>query len=206
MNSSSRKSPGVLPFLSPYRHEFVRVGVGVPPVAVAEPAQNAAQFKALLAEGDAVGVGLIVFPELGLSAYAIDDLLFQAPLLDAVEREVAGLIDASRAVNPVFAVGAPLRWRGGLYNCAVVIHSGRLLGVVPKVFLPNYREFYERRHFTAGEAVRGETIAVAGQAAPFGIDLLFATPAFTFHVEICEDVWVPSPPSAAGAAAGAESA
>jgi NAD+ synthase (glutamine-hydrolysing) len=200
----SRKPPDALPFLSPYRHEFVRVGVGVPTVAVAEPARNAERFRAMLAEGDAAGVGLIVFPELGLSAYAIDDLLFQAPLLDAVEREVAGLIEASRELNPVFAVGAPLRWRGALYNCAVVIHRGRLLGVVPKVFLPNYREFYERRHFTSGEAVRGEAIAVAGQSAPFGIDLLFATPAFTFHVEICEDVWVPSPPSAAGAAAGAE--
>src|SRR5581483_9041432 len=106
-----------------------------------------------------------------------------------------------------FAVGAPLRWRGGLYNCALVIHRGRLLGVVPKIFLPNYREFYERRHFTSGEGVRGETIAVAGQSAPFGVDLIFAATgpaAFMFHVEICEDVWVPSPPSSAGAVAGAE--
>jgi NAD+ synthase (glutamine-hydrolysing) len=202
-----RKSPGAPPFLNPYRHEFVRVGVGVPPVAVAEPEKNGAQFRALLAEGDRAGVALIVFPELGLSAYAIDDLLFQAPLLDAVEQEMAALIAASREVNPVFAVGAPLRWRGGLYNCAVVIHRGRLLGVVPKTFLPNYREFYERRHFTSGEGVRDETIAVAGQSAPFGTGLIFAAagPAgFTFHVEICEDVWVPSPTSSAGAAAGAE--
>jgi NAD+ synthase (glutamine-hydrolysing) len=204
MKSPARKSPDASPFLNPYRHEFVRVAVGVPPVTVAEPEKNGAQFRALLAEGDAAGVGLIVFPELGLSAYAIDDLLFQAPLLDAVEREVAGLIAASQKLNPVFAVGAPLRWRGGLYNCALVIHRGMLLGIVPKIFLPNYREFYERRHFTSGEEVRGETIAVAGQGAPFGIDLLFATAAFTFHVEICEDAWVPSPPSSAGAAAGAE--
>jgi NAD+ synthase (glutamine-hydrolysing) len=207
MKSASAKSPDPLPFLNPYRHELVRVGVGVPPVAVAEPEKNRVQFRALLGEGDAAGVGLIVFPELGLSAYAIDDLLFQAPLLDAVEREIAGLIAASREVNPVFAVGAPLRWRGGLYNCAAVMHRGRLLGIVPKVFLPNYREFYERRHFASGEGVRGETIAVGGQSAPFGVDLIFAAtgPApFTFHVEICEDVWVPSPPSSAGAAAGAE--
>ncbi len=107
----------------------------------------------------------------------------------------------------MFVVGAPLRLAGRLYNCALVIHRGRLLGVVPKVFLPNYREFYERRHFTSGEGLRGGTIAVGGHAAPFGIDLLFAAagPAsFTFHVEICEDVWVPQPPSALGAAAGAE--
>jgi NAD+ synthase (glutamine-hydrolysing) len=203
----SRKSPDALPFLNPYRHEFVRVGVGVTPVAVAEPEKNGAQFRTLLAKADAGGVGLVVFPELGLSAYAIDDLLFQASLLDAVEREVAALIAASRDLNPVFAVGAPLRWRGGLYNCALVIHRGRLVGVVPKIFLPSYREFYERRHFTSGEAVRGETIAVAGQSAPFGIDLIFAAAGaagFTFHVEICEDVWIPSPPSSAGAAAGAE--
>ncbi len=196
-----------LPFLNPYRHEFVRVGACVPPVAVAEPEKNAEQVRALLAAGDAARIALMVFPELSLSAYAIDDLLFQAALLDAVEREIGRLIVASRDLAPVFAVGAPLRWRGRLYNSALIIHRGELLGVVPKVFLPNYREFYERRHFTSGEGVRGETIAVVERTAPFGTDLVFAAagPAgFSFHVEICEDVWVPQPPSAAAAAAGAE--
>ena len=201
----SRKAPRDPPaFLNPYTHGFVRVAVGVPPGAVAEPARNAEQVRALLDRAEAERVALLVLPELGLSAYAIDDLLFQTALLDAVEREIGALIELSRDLSPVFAAGAPLRWRGGLYNCAVVVHRGRLLGVVPKTFLPNYREFYERRHFTSGEGVRGETIAVAGYEAPFGVDLLFSTPAFTFHVEICEDLWVPSPPSAAGAAAGAE--
>src|SRR5579884_604985 len=194
-------------FFSPYRHGFVRVGVCVPPVAVAEPAKNGDQAVALLEAADKDAVALLVFPELALSAYAIDDLLFQDAVLDAVAAQVARLIAASCKLTPAFVVGAPLRWRGRLYNCGVAIHRGRLLGVVPKIFLPNYREFYERRHFTSGEGVQGGTIAVAGQEAPFGTDLLFQAggPAgFTFHVEICEDLWVPQPPSTLGAAAGAE--
>src|SRR6266700_902318 len=194
-------------FFSPYRHQFVRVGACVPQVAIAEPATNADQALALVQQGDKAGVALMVFPELCLSAYAIDDLLFQDAVLDAVAAQVDRLVLASKKLAPVFVVGAPLRREGRLYNCGLVIHRGRLLGVVPKVFLPNYREFYERRHFTSGEGVRGGTIAVGGHEAPFGVDLVFAAggPAgFTFHVEICEDLWVPTPPSAAGAAAGAE--
>ncbi len=194
-------------FFSPYRHQFVRIGACVPQVAVAEPAKNAEQALALVQKGDKEGVALMVFPELCLSAYAIDDLLFQDAVLDAVAAQVDRLVAASKKLAPVFVVGAPLRREGRLYNCGLAIHHGRLLGVVPKVFLPNYREFYERRHFTSGEGVCGGTIAVGGHEAPFGIDLVFAAggPAgFSFHVEICEDLWVPQPPSTAGAAAGAE--
>src|SRR5713101_6610952 len=194
-------------FFSPYRHQFVRIGACVPQVAVAEPAANADGALALVAKGDKEGVALMVFPELCLSAYAIDDLLFQDVVLDAVAAQVDRLVSASQKLSPVFVIGAPLRREGRLYNCALVIHRGQLLGVVPKVFLPNYREFYERRHFTSGEGLRGGAIAVAGHQAPFGIDLVFAAagPAgFTFHVEICEDLWVPAPPSGLGAAAGAE--
>jgi NAD+ synthase (glutamine-hydrolysing) len=194
-------------FFSPYSHQFVRVGACVPRVAVANPTRNGDQVAALVDRGDRDEVAVLLFPELCLSAYAIDDLLFQDALLDAVAGQIGRLIELSRERTPVLVVGAPLRWRGHLYNCAVVIHRGRLLGVVPKIFLPNYREFYERRHFTSGEAVRGAAMTLAGQQAPFGIDLLFdATgPAgFTFHIEICEDLWVPQPPSSAGAAAGAE--
>ncbi len=153
-------------FFSPYRHDFLRVGACVPLVAVADPARNAAAVEALLAEGDRARVGLMVFPELCLSAYAIDDLLFQDALLDAVEGQIDRLLQASRERFPVFVVGAPLRSHGQLYNCAVAIHRGRVLGVVPKVFLPNYREFYERRHFTAGEGVAGGSIALAGHRSP----------------------------------------
>ena len=149
----------------------------------------------------------MVFPELCLSAYAIDDLLFQDAVLDEVVRQVDRLICASRDLFPAFVVGAPLRSRGQLYNCGVVIHRGELLGVVPKVFLPNYREFYERRHFTSGEGVIGQSIAIAGHEAGFGRDLLFAgggKVGFAFHIEICEDLWVPQPPSTSAALAGAE--
>jgi len=194
-------------FFSPYSHQFVRLATCVPQVAVADPLMNGDQVAALFAEGDRDGVAVMLFPELGLSAYAIDDLLFQDALLDAVVAQIARLIELSRDKLPVLVVGAPLRWQGRLYNCAVAIHRGRLLGVVPKIYLPNYREFYERRHFTSGEGMRGATIALTAHEAPFGIDLLFATtgPAgFTFHIEVCEDLWVPQPPSAAGAAAGAE--
>jgi NAD+ synthase (glutamine-hydrolysing) len=194
-------------FFSPYSHEFVRLGACVPHVAVADPRQNADNVLDLLASGDKARIALMVFPELGISAYAIDDLLFQDAMLDEVERQIARLISASRDLFPVFAVGAPLRHRGHLYNCGVVIHRGQLLGVVPKVYLPNYREFYERRQLTSGEDVVGRSIEIAGHGAPFGRDQLFAAQgnaAFTFHVEICEDLWVPHPPSTDAALAGAE--
>ena len=198
-------------FFSPYSHEFLRVGACVPHVAVADPRQNADNALGLLAEGDKSRIALMVFPELGLSAYAIDDLLLQDAMLDEVERQIERLTAASRELFPVFVVGAPLRHRGHLYNCGVVIHRGEVLGVVPKVYLPNYREFYERRQLTSGEDAIGQTIEIAGREAAFGRDLLFAakgqTPGkapFTFHVEICEDLWVPHPPSTDAALAGAE--
>jgi NAD+ synthase (glutamine-hydrolysing) len=197
----------MLPFFSPYRHQFVRIGACVPQVGVADPAYNADQVLGLLAAGDADGVALMVFPELCLSAYAIDDLLFQDALQDAVERQLERVVEASRDLSPVAVLGAPLRSQGHLYNCGIVIHRGAVLGVVPKIFLPNYREFYERRHFTSGEHVPAGTIALAGRAMPFGTDLLFRAEGgagFTFHVEICEDLWVPLPPSTHAAMAGAE--
>ena len=194
-------------FFSPYRHQFIRVGACVPHVAVTEPRRNAENVLGLLAEGDKARVALMVFPELCLSAYAIDDLLFQDAVLGEVALQVDRLICASGELFPIFVVGAPLRSQGHLYNCGVVIHRGALLGVVPKVFLPNYREFYERRHFTSGDGIVGRSIEIAGREAPFGSDLLFAArggSGFTFHVEICEDLWVPQPPSTFAALAGAE--
>ena len=194
-------------FFSPYSHEFLRVGACVPNVAVADPRQNADNVLGLLAEGDRSRIALMVFPELGLSAYAIDDLLLQDAMLDEVERQIDRLMAASRELFPVFVVGAPLRHRGHLYNCGVAIHRGELLGVVPKVYLPNYREFYERRQLTSGEDVIGQAIEIPGHRVAFGRDLLFAArgkAAITFHLEICEDLWVPHPPSTDAALAGAE--
>lgn len=198
-----------LPFRSPYRHGFVRVAGCVPMTAIADPGRNAAETIALLERGHAEGVALMTFPELGLSAYSIDDLFHQEALLDAVEAGLASLVEASRKLRPAFVVGAPLRGESRLYNCAVVIQGGTILGVVPKTYLPNYREYYERRWFASGLGVTGRTLKLAGQTAPFGTDLLFdievlGKTAATFAVEICEDVWTPEPPSTAAAMAGAE--
>jgi NAD+ synthase (glutamine-hydrolysing) len=194
-------------FNSLYSHGFLRLAAAVPQVTTADPVTNLAETLKLARQADARRAALVVFPELGLSAYAIDDLLMQDALLDAVEAAIGELVEASRSLFPVLIVGAPLRRGGRLYNCAVAIHAGRVLGVVPKVYLPNYREFYERRHFTSGAGVRGGAIDVAGQTAPFGADQIFRSRGgapFTFHIEICEDIWVPIPPSSAAALAGAE--
>jgi len=194
-------------FFSPYRHGFVRVATAVPKVKLADPATNARSVLALAQEAHEAGVAVIVFPELGLSGYTIDDLLLQDVLLDAVEAAIATLVEASADLAPMIVVGAPLRDGGRLYNTAVAIQGGKVLGVVPKSFLPNYREFYERRWFTPGAGVTGRLLTLAGQSAPFGTDVLFrgegVTP-FTVGVEICEDVWTPTPPSTAQAMAGAE--
>jgi NAD+ synthase (glutamine-hydrolysing) len=183
------------------------VATAVPKVKLADPAANAQSVLALAREAHEAGVAVIVFPELGLTGYTIDDLLQQEVLLDAVEAAVATLAQESAKLAPLIVVGAPLRDGGRLYNTAVAIQSGRVLGVIPKSFLPNYREFYERRWFTPGAGVTGKTLALAGQAAPFGTDVLFRasgpTP-FTVGIEICEDVWTPTPPSTAQALAGAE--
>ncbi|MBX6425999.1 MAG: NAD(+) synthase [Variibacter sp.] len=194
-------------FHSLYRHDFIRLATCVPRIEVGDPAFNAAETLRLAARGDAAHAALMLFPELGISAYAIDDLLHQDALLEAVERAIERICEQSRALFPVLVVGAPLRCAGRLYNTAVVIHRGEILGVVPKTYLPSYREFYERRHFNSGAGVRGQSIAVAGRTAPFGVDLIFrsiGSAPFTFHVEVCEDVWVPLPPSTAAALAGAE--
>jgi NAD+ synthase (glutamine-hydrolysing) len=194
-------------FFSPYAHDMVRVGVCVPRIEPADPVFNTDRTLELMRRGHDQSIALLAFPELGLSAYAIDDLLLQDALLEAVHEGLARVVDASRDVFPTVVVGAPLMDGGRLYNCAVAVSQGEILGVVPKLYLPNYREFYERRWFTPGTEVYGREIAVAGRTVPFGRDLLFkaAGPAgFTFHVEICEDFWVATPPSTLGALAGAE--
>jgi NAD+ synthase (glutamine-hydrolysing) len=193
-------------FFSLHRQGFVRVAACTPRIAVGDPARNAVETLELLREGAARGVDLMLFPELGLSAYAIDDLFLQDALLDGVERAIGELVQASRELPCVFAVGAPVRYNHRLFNCAVVIARGRIVGVTPKSFLPNYREYYEHRWFAPGVGITGREVTLAGQTAPFGTDLLFASTGladFVFHVEICEDVWAPAPPSIAGALAGA---
>jgi NAD+ synthase (glutamine-hydrolysing) len=200
-----RKEP-TLPFHSLYRHGFARLAACVPVSAVADPAANADAIIALARDCDTQGVAVAVFPELCVSGYAIEDLLQQDTLLAAVERALGTIAQASAALLPVLLVGAPLVHRGRLFNTAVAIHRGRILGVVPKIHLPNYREFYERRHFVSGDGVTGETITLAGQSVPFGTDLLFAASdvaELVIHIEVCEDMWIPVPPSSEGALAGA---
>jgi NAD+ synthase (glutamine-hydrolysing) len=192
-------------FYSAYRHGFVRVAACTLHTTIADPAANADAVLQTARECHDDGVGLAVFPELTLSGYSIEDILMQDTLLDVVEEGLAAIVASSADLLPVLVVGAPLRYRHRIYNCAVVIHRGAVLGVAPKSYLPTYREFYERRQVAPGDDVRGE-ITVAGIRAPFGPDLLFEAtdvPGFVLHVEVCEDMWVPVPPSAQAALAGA---
>jgi NAD+ synthase (glutamine-hydrolysing) len=193
-------------FHSIHAHGFVRAAVCTPAVLPGDPGFNAAETLRMARQGDVESCDLMLFPELGLSAYAIDDLFLQDALLKRVEAEIAALCDASKTLKPVLIVGAPVVANGRLYNCAVAISRGRILGVTPKSFLPNYREYYEKRWFAPGAGVTGLEIRLAGQNVPFGTDLIFEAEDladFVFHLEICEDFWAPQPPSTAGAMAGA---
>ena len=209
-------------FLSAYDQGFARVAAVTLPVVPVDPAANAAAIieqARTLAED---GVCLAAFPELCLTGYAIDDLLLSDVLLSDVLAAIETLRAASAGLLPALVVGAPLRLGDRLYNCALVIQGGRVRGVAPKSYLPTYREFYEKRHFAPGDAlpagvesielpgVRGGSGSADGvepsARVPFGANLLFEVedvPGLTFHVEVCEDMWVPVPPSSLAALAGA---
>jgi len=193
-------------FDSCYAHGYARVAACTLPVTLADPEANAA---AVLAEARAChddGVAVAVFPELCLSGYSADDLFLQDSLLEAVGGAIDKLAEASAGLRPVLVVGAPLLSGNRVYNCAVVIHDGAVLGVAPKSYLPTYREFYEARWFAAGADEYADQIAIGEHVVPFGNDLLFRAtdlPGLTLHVEVCEDMWVPVPPSAHAALAGA---
>jgi NAD+ synthase (glutamine-hydrolysing) len=193
-------------FHSLYSHGFARVAAAVPHVRVAEPAFNAERTIALTEKAADADAALVVFPELGISAYSIDDLFHQDALLRATLQALERIVASSASLGPVVVVGAPLRFEHAVFNTAIVIHGGRILGVIPKSYLPEYREYYEKRQFRAArDAVRSE-IDVLGRTVPFGADLLFEAsdlPGFIVHVEICEDFWVPIPPSSYAALAGA---
>ena len=194
------------PFFSPTTHGFVRVAAATPVVHTADPAANAEEHARLIRQAAEEDCDLIVFPELSLSAYAIDDLLLQDALLDEVERQVAELARLTEEAGVVAVVGAPLRRSDRLYNCGVVLAGGTVLGVIPKTYLPNYREYYEKRWFSPAGPADGDLIRVGDSWAPFGTRLLFEAddrPGFAFGVEICEDYWAPLPPSTRQALAGA---
>ena len=192
-------------FFSAYARGFARVAACTHRTVLADPAANAASVLRIAGDCHDDGVAVAVFPELTLSGYSIEDILLQDSLLDAVESALADVVAGSADLLPVLVVGAPLRHLHRIYNTAVVIHRGRVLGVAVKSYLPTYREFYERRQMAAGDDMTG-TIAVLGDEVPFGPDLLFAAEdvaGLVLHVEICEDMFVPVPPSAHAALAGA---
>jgi NAD+ synthase (glutamine-hydrolysing) len=194
------------PFHSIYSHGFIRAAVCIPSVRVADPTYNLARTLDLARRASDQHAAIALFPELGLSAYSNEDLFHQDALLDASLAALADLIAASRDLTPLLLVGLPLRFEGKLFNCAAVVYRGRLLGLVPKTYLPNYREFYEKRQFTSGRAAVGREVRLFGETVPFGADLIFAAvnvKDFALHVEICEDLWTPIAPSSYAALAGA---
>jgi len=192
-------------FFSAYAHGFARVAACTHATVLADPAANAESVLRIARDCHDDAVAVAVFPELTLSGYSIEDILLQDSLLGAVEDALARIVAESVDLLPVLVVGAPLRRLHRVYNCAVVIHRGRVLGVAPKSYLPTYREFYERRQMAPGDDIRA-TIRLFGADVPFGPDLLFAAedlPGLVLHVEVCEDMFVPIPPSAEAALAGA---
>ena len=194
------------PFFNLYNHGFARVAVAVPDCKVADPGFNAERTIALAEQAAARGAALVSFPELGLSAYSCEDLFQQRALLEASLQALQSVLQASLRIAPALIVGLPLKVDHQLYNCAVVVHAGRILGVVPKSYLPNYSEFYEARQFSSADCAITRRTRLLGQDVDFGSHLLFEIgniPDFRFHIEICEDVWVPIPPSSFAALAGA---
>ncbi|MBA3943266.1 MAG: NAD(+) synthase [Herpetosiphonaceae bacterium] len=193
-------------FHSLYAHGFIRVAVCVPFVRVADPVFNLGRTLGLARRASTMHAAVALFPELGISAYSNDDLFHQDALLAATENALASLVAASTELAPVLIVGAPLRFEDKLFNCAVVIYHGQVLGITPKTYLPNYREFYEKRQFTSGRAAAQQQQQFLGQVVPFGNDLIFEATRvanFAIHTEICEDVWTPLPPSSFAALGGA---
>jgi NAD+ synthase (glutamine-hydrolysing) len=194
------------PFDSLYRHGFARLAVCIPSVRLGDPATNATGTIALAKRAHEAHATIAVFPELGLSGYSNEDLFHQDALLEATRAALAAVVDASRTLGPMLLVGVPLKFEQKLFNCAVAIHHGRIHGVTPKTYLPNYREFYERRQFTPGTHAVAREVTLFDTTVPFGNDILYdvgSIPDCSIHVEICEDLWVPAPPSTYAALAGA---
>jgi NAD+ synthase (glutamine-hydrolysing) len=194
-------------FFNLYQHNFIKVAAAVPDVKVADPLFNAAETVRLIREASRQGALLVLFPELGLSAYSCDDLFHQQALLEGSRAGLTFVLQQTADVPALVVVGLPLVVDSMLFNCAAVLAQGRILGVVPKSFLPNYREFYELRQFVPADHARSTYIDLCGQAeVPFGSKLLFQIeeiPDFVMALEICEDLWTAIPPSSYACLAGA---
>lgn len=183
---------------------FVKVASAIPNVRVADCRYNILQIESLIIQAEGKGVEIICFPELSVTAYTCGDLFAQQLLLDEAEMALYSLLDFTRSLNIISIIGVPLAYRGTLLNCAAIIQKGKILGLLPKTFLPNYKEFYEQRWFTSGKTLPVGCIKLCGQQVPIGTNMLFHTPTCCFGVEICEDVWAPIPPSSELALNGAE--
>jgi NAD+ synthase (glutamine-hydrolysing) len=193
-------------FNSIYSHGFIRAAVCIPSLRVADPHYNVGRTLELARQASQAHAALALFPELGISAYSNEDLFHQDALLEGTKAAISQLVTESQSLTPVLVVGAPLRFDGKLFNCGVVIYRGKILGLVPKTWLPNYREYYEKRQFTTGRYAVSREVPFLGETVPFGNDLIFCAEnveGFRLHVEICEDVWAPIPPSTYAALAGA---
>jgi len=183
---------------------FIRVAAAIPEIRVADCAFNVARIADLVRKGEEEKVQVICFPELSVTGYTCADLFQQQQLLLNAQKALNELQLLTFSTTAVIIVGMPVRVQSNLYNTAVVLQGGHILGIVPKTHLPNNNEFYEKRWFTSGGLVDKQTISIAGEQIPFGTDLLFTDGSFTFGIEICEDLWVPIPPSSQQALHGAE--
>ncbi len=182
---------------------LLKTAAVVPSVKVADTVYNTEQIINYINEADSNGVQVLVFPELCITGYTCGDLFFQTTLLEESLNSVKQILEASIAKDMVIAVGLPMRIEDDLYNVAAVLHEGKILGIVPKTYLPNYNEYYEKRWFAMGSDIDTETIKILGQEVPVGTDLIFQFGDVKIGVEICEDVWVPIPPSSFLALSGA---
>lgn len=179
-------------------HGFVRVAAAVPKLKVASCDYNAGEIITLAKKAESQGAQIVVFPELAVTAYTCGDLFLQRTLQNQALRSLDNILTETSSLECAIIVGMPLVHDGRLYNCGLAIREGKILGVVPKCFIPNYSEFYELRWFSSGLDVQGGTMRVLGQEVPFGTDILFEARNFdglTFGIEICEDLWVPVSPS-----------
>ena len=183
---------------------FVRVAAAIPNVKIGDCKYNAQQIESLIIQAEGKGTEVICFPELCITAYTCGDLFAQQILLDNAEMALISILDFTRSLDIISIIGLPIPYRGTLLNCAAIIQKGKILGIVPKTYLPNYKEFYEQRWFTSGDTHGDNTVLICGQQVPLSRNLIFSTPSCRFGVEICEDVWAPIPPSSELTLKGAE--
>ena len=183
---------------------FVRVAAAIPNVKIGDCKHNAQQIESLIIQAEGKGTEIICFPELCITAYTCGDLFAQQILLDDAEMALISILDFTRSLDIISIIGLPIPYRGTLLNCAAIIQKGKILGIVPKTYLPNYKEFYEQRWFTSGDTHGDNTVLICGQQVPLSRNLIFSTPSCRFGVEICEDVWAPIPPSSELTLKGAE--